>query len=73
MKKLLIIFGIAGWLLLVLSLSSCKKKEVCVSCIEKNINYQADDFCGSEFEAEMYIDLLENDGHAITDWECVYN
>ena len=67
MKKLLIILA------LVLAMASCKKKEVCVSCIEKKINFQADDFCGSEFEAEVYIDALVNDGSPITDWVCTYN
>ena len=66
-------------LILVIGLfACCQKEKVCISCIEKDSGYVADDFCGTEFEAEIYKNemLRYNGTYAggfVLNWVCTEN
>ncbi|MCX6244288.1 MAG: hypothetical protein NTU98_06230 [Bacteroidetes bacterium] len=66
MKKILFIIAI-----ILIAFSSCKKKNQCATCTEKNSGYKASDYCGTPTDVDKYIDeLYRQGGNAGQNWEC---
>lgn len=70
MKKILLItcFAVA---LTIISFASCKKAQVCATCIEKKTQTKAQDYCGTSAEVDTYISELKRTGGNLgQSWEC---
>jgi len=68
-KKIFISMLFAG--LILVSLSSCKKKsplEECTTCTELNSGYTAPEYCGSPSDVDDYIDELYYNSPPDQDW-----
>ena len=73
MKKLIIIIAI-------LALAACEKSStlnptgvgnVCAYCTEQNSGYQADPFCGTPQEVDVFVKELKKQGSSIgQSWSC---